>query len=76
MDVYEPSVNFPVRQYMPKIVSESNVFDEDKTCKPGFLAQAKEFFDFVNGKTPKISADLQDAFKVSSLAYNIINFNR
>ena len=75
MEINEPSISYPVRQYVPKVISENNVFNEDKTFKPGFYAQAKEFFDIVNGKSPIHSASLKDAQKASFLAYQIINFN-
>ena len=75
ISILEPNNVSPVRRYLPKVVEVSDVFVERKKFKPGFLAQSKEFFDIVNGKSPIHSASLKDAQKASFLAYQIINFN-
>ena len=50
MEINEPTLDYPVRQYIPKIIDSGNVFDSNKVFKPGFLEQSIEFMNFVNEK--------------------------
>ena len=56
MEVIEASEDYPVRQYVPKLIEKGNVFFNSKEFKPGFLEQSVEFRRFVEGKKVK---DLQ-----------------
>ncbi len=76
LSVLEPSEKSPIRQYMPKVIDQSDVFSKSKDFKPGFLPQAEEFLEIVRGGKPIHSANLKDAKKASLLASNIIDFKR
>ncbi len=75
MEVIEPSQDYPVRQYVPKIIESGNVFEKTKDFKPGFLEQSFSFFNLVNGKQSNISATLYDAYNATNLANKILDFN-
>ena len=44
MEIIEPTIEDPIRKYMPKLIKESENGDE---FKPGFYKQAKVFYNFV-----------------------------
>lgn len=74
MDIIPPSKHYPVRQYIPKLVYSTNVFEgRSLNLKPGFEQQSEEFSKLLMGKAPKIGANLTDAFKTQSLANSIVN---
>ncbi|OUV43103.1 MAG: hypothetical protein CBC71_03380 [Rhodobacteraceae bacterium TMED111] len=74
MDVIAPSEEYPVRQYIPKLVDSFNVFDgKSKSLKPGFGEQSEEFAKLLNGKPVKIGANLTDAYNAQALAHKIVN---
>ena len=54
LSVLEPNEKSPIRQYMPKVIDQSDVFSKSKDFKPGFLPQAEEFLEIV-GKTYSFS---------------------
>ena len=74
MKVIEPTKDYPLRQYVPKLVEEGTVFSrrDDFLFKPGFLEQALEFKKVVLGNEPNISAGIKDAKRASLLAHNIV----
>ena len=74
MDIVPASDNYPVRQYVPKLVSSSTVFDSGIIgMKPGFVEQAKEFFNLINGLPAPNSATLTDAYNALYMADAIVN---
>ena len=73
MEIIEASEEYPVRQYVPKLIETENVFSNSKEFKPGFLEQAQEFKKIVEGKKKEILATLDDAYKAALLAEKIIN---
>jgi len=75
MDVIEPSDDYPVRQYVPNLVSSSSVFDSASTLiKPGFGQQSEEFANLLAGKPATIGANLTDAYNAQALAHAIVNY--
>ena len=74
MKVIEPSDKYPVRQYVPNQVDSGTVFDNmPPQIKPGFLGQALEFKDLIDGKLPTIGANLTDAYNAQVIAEQILN---
>lgn len=74
MDVIDPSDECPARQYVPKLVSSSNVFDgASASLKPGFGEQSEEFAKLLAGKPATISGNLTDAYNAQVLADAIVN---
>jgi len=74
MQVIEPSEEYPVRQYAPKLVKSGTVFDNMPTnIKPGFLGQSKEFSKLIDGEKPDISANLTDAYHALVIAQKVVN---
>ena len=74
MQIIEPSIDYPVRQYVPKVIDSGSVFDNVRDQKPGFLEQSLEFMNLVSGNSCKIAANLEDAFKVTKLAEKILDY--
>lgn len=73
MEVIEPSEEYPVRQYVPKLVKSGTVFDGmASNIKPGFLAQSKEFSDLIDGEKPQTGANLSDAYKALVIAQKVV----
>lgn len=75
MEIINPTQDYPVRQYVPKIIESGNVFEMGTDFKPGFLEQSIEFMNLVNGKHSKISATLNDAYNTTRLAEQILEFS-
>ena len=50
LSILEPNEKSPIRQYMPKVIDQSDVFSKSKDFKPGFLPQAEEFLEIVRGE--------------------------
>lgn len=50
LTVVEPDKNNVVRRYVPNLIKESKKEMYEKTLKPGFLSQAKLFYNFVKNK--------------------------
>ena len=73
MEVIEASEDYPVRQYVPKLIKKDNVFSRSKEFKPGFLEQSIEFRKFIEGKNSQKFANINDAFRAANLADKIIN---
>jgi len=73
MDIIEPTEDLPLRRYIPKVIEEFSSFPNKKNnFKPGFLEQAFEMKDILNGAKPKISASLFDAYKVQKITQDIL----
>ena len=47
---------------------------KNKDLKPGFLEQAEEFKEMIDGKKPEVSANLEDAYNAANLAHMICNY--
>lgn len=61
MELIEPSVDFPIRRYLPKSSSEFKIDTEDSKFKPGFVRQLSSLHELTtNGFIPKESAQIQD----------------
>jgi predicted dehydrogenase len=74
MDVIDPSDEYPARQYVPKLVSSSSVFDGASTSlKPGFGRQSEEFSKLLAGEPAAIGGNLTDAYNAQVLADAIVN---
>ena len=74
MDIIPPSDKYPVKQYVPRLISSGTVFDHTPIdLKPGFLSQSKEFYDLLNGKKFRVGANLTDAYNAQKLAENFLN---
>lgn len=74
MKVIEPSDKYPVRQYVPNQVDSGTVFDNmPPQIKPGFLGQALEFKNLIDGKLPTIGANMTDAYNAQVIAEQILN---
>lgn len=73
MKVISPTSDLPVRRYIPmKILGVSSFPNPKNLIKPGFLEQAREMKNILEGKTPKISASLFDAYKVQEMLADIL----
>ena len=72
MQVIEPSEDYPLRKYVPKLIKSGNVFEKNKQFKPGFYEQSLEFLNIVKGQKPLISANINDAYRAAYLADLII----
>ena len=75
IDIINASDDFPIRQYVPKLIKTENVFHKSKDFKPGFLEQAIEFKNIVLGGKKEVLATLDDAYRASLLADKIISNN-
>ena len=74
MKVIEPSDIYPVRQYVPHQVDSGTVFDNmPPQIKPGFLGQAIEFSNLIDGKLPTVGANLKEAYDAQIIAEQIIS---
>lgn len=73
MDVIEPCDDLPLRRYVPKLIESISSFPQkDDEVKPGFLEQALEFKEILEGGEAQISATLFDAFKTQKLLKTIL----
>lgn len=73
MDVIESTPELPLRQYVPKNIESLSSFPtKESLIKPGFLEQAMELKNILEGNDPQISASLYDAFKVQELLHRIL----
>ncbi len=73
MQVIEPSKELPLRRYIPQeIESISSYPNKNNLIKPGFLEQALEMKNILNGEDSKVSASLYDAYKVQKLLQAIL----
>lgn len=62
MDVLEPSDDFPVRRYAPRLASRVVLDEVDAREKPGFVQQARAFAAMLDGQAPPPeAATLADA---------------
>lgn len=74
MKVIEPSDKYPVRQYVPHQVDSGTVFENmPRQIKPGFLGQALEFSNLIDGKLPTVSANMTDAYNAQVIAEQILS---
>lgn len=73
MDIIEPTVEFPIRKYLPKLKESVKLEPIDAKIKPGFFQQAKEFGKMI--QTNSVSenvATLSDAQKVLELCETLV----
>ncbi len=68
----EPSAEFPIRRYLPKMKEKVMLEEIDLREKPGFTQQAKAFVDFIEGKASPVAATLEEARFVVSTCEAII----
>ena len=70
----EPSMKYPIRSYVPKLIENGHVFNEKKNfdIKPGFFEQATDFYKIILGKNSSSAATLVDAFKGQKLLKTIM----
>lgn len=68
MDVTEPSEETPIRTYVPRPSDRIHLDDIDLRFKPGFVAQAKNFANFIRNRDSGDGARLEDAYEVLKLA--------
>jgi len=62
MQVTEPTDKMPIRRYEPKLLNSVISIEENPDLKPGFLGQAKDFYNFCHNGTFNESATLVDAY--------------
>ena len=60
------------KRYQPISIEDWTLSDYDKSFKPGFYLQYKEFSDLVDGIPIKIGATATDAYKVLKLSEKLI----
>ena len=71
MKIIEPSLNIPIRTYVPTKIFQTK-FDKKKLkFKPGFKLQAENFYNFVKGRKNNL-ANLRDAYNALSIASKVI----
>ena len=72
MQVIEPTESIPVRRYQPLVVGEQITDKNSNLFKPGFLGQAREFFEMLQGEPIKNGATLFDSYCAILMAEQII----
>ena len=73
MDVFDPTDEFPIRRYVPRVVDRIPVDEIDRREKPGFVRQAEALKDMIDGKEPPaFAASLQDAVSVLRLCEELL----
>ncbi|MCG3204416.1 MAG: Inositol 2-dehydrogenase/D-chiro-inositol 3-dehydrogenase [Elusimicrobia bacterium] len=72
MEMIDPTPEFPIRRYLPKMKERILLEDIDLQEKPGFTQQASAFVDFMNGKKSPVAATLEEARKDVSLCEQLI----
>lgn len=73
MKIVEPSKDFPLRQYLPKIANQVGLSEIDLVEKPGFAEQARAFKRMVDtGKPFPLAATLQDAYCAVKLCEDLV----
>ena len=61
MEVVEPTVETPIRRYLPKVVEHSQVPERDLKFKAGFVTQYEVFRRLLNGERDPRAAGITDA---------------
>jgi predicted dehydrogenase len=61
MHVVEPTIETPIRKYLPQRVIEVLPDQDSIDFKPGFVAQCRALLDLTEGKRSPIAAGLRDA---------------
>ena len=73
MDIQQPSVEYPLRIYTPKLKEQTDVFvNSPLDIKPGFLGQAREFSELLSGTNRRLGASLKDAYIAQKIVCDII----
>ena len=72
MSVFEPNSKYPIRQYIPKVIKYKNE-PILKNHKPGFINQAKSFYNFCNKKKTNL-ASIKDLVTSISLVEKIFKY--
>ena len=78
LEIHEPTALNPIRSYHPKLIKEIFNDNTNSTFKPGFLPQAREFRNLVEGNPVSEYATISDALSAleiidaisHSLAFN------
>lgn len=72
MRVVEPTVDAPIRKYLPQRVIEIPPDQDSIKFKPGFVAQCRALLDLTNGTRSPIAAGLRDAQVALSFAETLM----
>jgi predicted dehydrogenase len=79
MEIIYPDKEIKFKRYVPKESNSTIIsFHENSNLKPGFLAQIQELNKIVQGEKSEIGANLDDAIRVSSFVFELLeqfNFN-
>jgi predicted dehydrogenase len=68
MDVLQPTDEYPIRRYTPKLVKRINLDGIDLQEKPGFVGEAQALRAMIAGDAPPVfAARLEDALAVTRL---------
>ena len=68
MEVEAPSVEYPIRRYLPKVQARLMLDGVDLQQKPGFVGQARALIDLIEGcPPPACTGRLEDALATTSL---------
>jgi len=68
MDVVQPSDEYPIRRYTPKLVERINLDGIDLQEKPGFVGETQALRAMIAGEAPPaFAARLEDALAVTKL---------
>ncbi len=70
MNVIEPSMNVPIRTYVPTKIFQTKFEKKKLKFKPGFKLQAENFYNFAIGKKNDL-ANLQDAYNALKVASEV-----
>jgi len=70
--VQEPTVNNPIRLYLPFSDSDFKISDNDVKFKPGFYLQSKELLGLCKKERALIGASVSDAAHVSQIVEEMI----
>ena len=74
-DISEPTVELPIRQYLPKVIESQYCGAPDDKFKPGFYDQARHFLGKINQDTYS-PAKLEDALYVTETIEGFLNFKK
>ena len=73
MDVIDPTPEFPIRRYLPKLVRRTEIDAVDQREKPGFVAQALALRAMMEGNSPPPeAASLGDALAAVRLCEALV----
>lgn len=71
----EPSLEYPLRKYIPNLIESKNIFEFDKKhkdLKPGFFNQSYDFLNLILKRKKNLAANLKDAYNTQKLLEDIM----